>query len=61
MSKDEWRRISSRTGEPVRQGNYKAGPGRGNRGVPARPPGLPPTEPTPLRSDIPQAPPIPPR
>src|SRR3981081_590423 len=32
----EWLRISPRTGKPVRQGNYKAGPGRGNHG-PARP------------------------
>src|SRR3982074_214862 len=32
----EWLRISPLTGKPVRQGNYKAGPGRGNHG-PARP------------------------
>ena len=57
MSKDQWLRISPRTGEPVRQGSYKAGPGRGNCGVPARVPGLSPTEPT-STPTIPPAPPI---
>ena len=37
MSDDEFVRISPRTGKPLRQGDYKAGPGRGNHG-PAREP-----------------------
>src|SRR5262245_60456119 len=37
MSTDEIVRISPRTGKPVRQGKYKAGPGRSNHG-PAREP-----------------------
>jgi DNA-directed RNA polymerase subunit L len=57
MTKDQWQRISPRTGQPVRRGNYKAGPGRGNCGIPARPPGLPPTEP-PTPPPLTQAPPI---
>jgi hypothetical protein len=58
MSKDKWLRISPRTGNPVKQGNYKAGPGRGHSGVPARAPRLAPTEPISTPAPIPEQPPI---
>jgi hypothetical protein len=56
--KDQWLRISPRTGKPVKQGNYKAGPGRGHGGVPARAPRLAPTEPISAPAPIPEQPPI---
>ena len=58
MSKDQWLRISPRTGKPVKQGNYKAGPGRGHSGVPARAPRLASTEPMSAPALIPEQPPI---
>ena len=58
MSKDQWLRISPRTGKPVKQGNYKAGPGRGHSGVPARAPRLAATEPMSPPAPIPEQPPI---
>ena len=58
MAKDQWLRISPRTGNPVKQGNYKAGPGRGHSGVPARAPRLASTEPMPAPAPIPEQPPI---
>ena len=58
MSKDQWLRISPRTGKPVKQGNYKAGPGRGHGGVPARAPRLAPIEPISTPAPIPEQPPI---
>ena len=58
MSKDQWLRISPRTGKPVKQGNYKAGPGRGHSGVPARAPRLAATEPISTPAPIPEQPPI---
>jgi hypothetical protein len=56
MSKDQWLRISPRTGKPVKQGNYKAGPGRGHSGVPARAPRLAATEPISTPAPIPEQP-----
>jgi hypothetical protein len=58
MSKDQWLRISPRTGKPVKQGNYKAGPGRGNSGVPARAPRPALTEPIAAPTPIQEQPPI---
>jgi hypothetical protein len=58
MSKDQWLRISPRTGKPVRPGNYKAGPGRGHSGVPARASRLAATEPISTPAPIPERPPI---
>ena len=58
MSKDQWLRISPRTGNPVKQGNYKAGPGRGHSGVPARSPRPVSTEPISAPALIPEQPPI---
>ena len=58
MSKDQWLRISPRTGKPVKQGHYKAGPGRGHSGVPARAPRLVSTEPISTPAPIPERPPI---
>ena len=58
MSKDQWLRISPRTGKPVKQGHYKAGPGRGHSGVPARAPRLVSTEPISAPAPIPEQPPI---
>ena len=58
MSKDQWLRISPRTGKPVKQGNYMAGPGRGPSGVPARTPQLASTEPISKPAPIPEQPPI---
>src|SRR6516165_5606742 len=58
MSKDQWLRISPRTGKPVKQGHYKAGPGRGHSGIPARTPRLVSTEPIPAPAPIPERPPI---
>ena len=58
MSKDQWLRISPRTGNPVKQGNYKAGPGRGHSGVPARTPRLVSTEPMSAPVPIPEHPPV---
>jgi hypothetical protein len=58
MSKDQWLRISPRTGKPVKQGNYKAGPGRGHSGVPARAPRSVSTEPIPAPAPTPEQPPI---
>ena len=54
--KDQWLRISPRTGKPVKQGNYKAGPGRGHSGVPARAPRLAATEPISTPAPIPEQP-----
>ncbi len=58
MSKDQWLRISPRTGKPVKQGNYKAGPGRGNSGVPARAPWLASIEPISAPAPNQEQPPI---
>jgi hypothetical protein len=58
MSKDQWLRISPRTGNPVKQGNYKAGPGRGHSGVPARAPRPVSNEPISAPAQIPEQPPI---
>src|ERR1700752_3736708 len=57
MSKDQWLRISPRTGKPVREGAYRAGPGRGNHS-PARPPGSQATEPLTSASPKPLEPPL---
>jgi hypothetical protein len=56
--KDQWLRISPRTGKPVKQGNCKAGPGRGHGGVPARAPRPALTEPISAPAPIPEQPPI---